>query len=111
MLDDNRKQLVRDSLDLVREQILPASTQFYDNLFILAPDLRRLFRPDLAGQGMRFMTTLTSIAELMDDPAELAAEIDGLARAHRGIGVRAEHRASPDHVKPPRSIISAANSS
>jgi hemoglobin-like flavoprotein len=91
MLDDNRKQLVRDSLDLVREQILPASTQFYDNLFILAPDLRRLFRPDLAGQGMRFMTTLTSIAELMDDPAELAAEIDGLARAHRGIGVRAEH--------------------
>lgn len=91
MLDDAQKRLVRGSLGLVRARLLPASSQFYDNLFVLAPELRRLFRSDLAGQGMRFMTTLTTIAELLDDPAELAKEVDGLAQAHRGIGVRAEH--------------------
>lgn len=91
MLDDMQRQLIRESLGLVRARLLPASTQFYENLFALSPDMRALFRTDLAGQGMRFMTTLTTIAELIDDPDELAVEIDGLARAHRGIGVRAEH--------------------
>lgn len=91
MLDESQKHLIRESLGLVRARLLPASTQFYDNLFAMSPDMRALFRSDIAGQGMRFMTTLTTIAELVDDPDELAAEIDVLARAHRGIGVRSEH--------------------
>lgn len=94
MPDDRQKRLVAESLVLVRARVLPASSQFYDNLFVLAPELRKLFRSDLAGQGMRFMTTLTVIAELLDDEAELARELDGLAQAHRGIGVRAEHFAA-----------------
>ncbi|MFT3971983.1 MAG: globin domain-containing protein [Amaricoccus sp.] len=91
MLDDRQRQLVAESLTLVRASLLPASSQFYDNLFALAPELRRMFRTDLAGQGMRFMTTLTMVAELLDEPEELGREIDGLAQAHRGIGVRTEH--------------------
>lgn len=91
MTDDRQKRLVTDSLVLIRARVLPASSQFYDNLFVLAPDLRRLFRSDLAGQGMRFMTTLAVIAELLNDDAELARALDSLAQAHRGIGVRAEH--------------------
>lgn len=91
MLDEPDRRLVRDSLGAVRDRLLPASTQFYDNLFVLAPEMRGLFRTDLAGQGMRFMTTLTTIAELIDEPEELDVEISALALAHRGIGVRAEH--------------------
>jgi hemoglobin-like flavoprotein len=85
--DDIR--LVRESLPMVRERLLPASTSFYDNLFTVAPELRTLFRPDLAGQGMRFMTTLTMIAEVLDDPATLATELDDLAAAHASLGIRA----------------------
>lgn len=85
------RQLVRDSLGLIRIHLLPASSQFYDNLFVLAPQLRGYFRTDLAGQGMRFMTTLTTIAELLETPDEMADELDALAHAHRGIGIRAEH--------------------
>ena len=94
MLDDARKELVRDSLDLVRGRIVPASLQFDDNLLVLAPELRQLFRTHLAGHSMYFMTTLTTVAELLDDPAELADEIEALARTHRRIGVQARHFAA-----------------
>jgi nitric oxide dioxygenase len=64
---------------------------FYANLFALAPELRPLFRSDVASQGMRFMSTLATIADLLDAPEELADEIDYLARTHAGTGVRAAH--------------------
>ena len=88
-IDDIPIWLVRESLPRVRERLVPASMDFYDNLFALAPELRALFRSDIASQGMPFMSTLATIADLLDAPAELAAEIDELAKAHAGIGVRA----------------------
>ena len=84
-------KLVVESLPLIRERLVPASTAFYDNLFTLAPELRTMFRSDLAGQGMRFMSTLATIADLLDDPEALGPELEDLARAHAGIGVRAAH--------------------
>ena len=64
---------------------------FYENLFAVEPELRALFRPDLQSQGMRFMSTLATIADLLDAPAELGSEIAHLATAHAGVGVRAAH--------------------
>lgn len=90
-VDDAQIRLVRDSLPRIRERLTPASTGFYANLFALAPELRPLFRTDIASQGMRFMSTLATIADLLDAPDELADEVDYLARAHAGIGVRAAH--------------------
>jgi len=82
---------IRESLPMIREQIAPASSSFYENLFAIAPELRQLFRGDLDDQGMRFMSTLATIADLLDDPEALGPELEGLARAHAGIGVRAAH--------------------
>ena len=76
---------------MVRERLAPASETFYENLFTVEPELRALFRPDLQSQGMRFMSTLATIADLLDAPAELASEIAHLATAHAGVGVRAAH--------------------
>jgi hemoglobin-like flavoprotein len=76
---------------MVRERLAPASEKFYENLFTVEPELRALFRPDLQSQGMRFMSTLATIADLLDAPAELASEIAHLATAHAGVGVRAAH--------------------
>jgi hemoglobin-like flavoprotein len=90
-VDAKQIRLVRESLPRVRELLVPASTSFYDTLFVLAPELRALFRSDLASQGMRFMSTLATIADLLDAPAELGGEIDDLALAHAGLGIRAEH--------------------
>ena len=44
---------IRESLPMIREQIAPASSSFYDNLFAIAPELRQLFRGDLDDQGMK----------------------------------------------------------
>jgi len=82
---------IQDSLPKIREQIAPASSSFYENLFAIAPELRALFRGDLNDQGMRFMATLATIADLLDDPETLGPELESLARAHAGIGVRAAH--------------------
>jgi nitric oxide dioxygenase len=90
-VSDDDIRLVRESLPRIRERLVPASTIFYENLFAVAPDLRALFRPDLATQGMRFMSTLATIADVLGDPEELGAELDDLARAHARVGVRAEH--------------------
>ena len=47
-IDDTQIRLVQESLPRVRERLVPASMDFYDNLFALAPELRALFRSDIA---------------------------------------------------------------
>ena len=43
--------LVRDSLAEARARMEPGDTRFYERLFALRPDYRKLFRDDIAGQG------------------------------------------------------------
>jgi hemoglobin-like flavoprotein len=83
--------IVRETLPLVEAQIGPLSERFYGNLFAVAPGMRKLFRDDLEGQGMRFVTTLTTIVALLDDRAAFEEAVDRLAEAHRMVGVRREH--------------------
>jgi nitric oxide dioxygenase len=84
-------RLVRDSLPRIRERLVPASMTFYDNLFAIEPELRALFRVDLASQGMRFMSTLATIADVLGDAEALDTELTHLAKAHAMVGVRAAH--------------------
>lgn len=91
--------LVRQSLPLIAERVEDASSVFYENLFAIAPDLRALFRDDLAGQGMRFMTTLTTIAAALDDPEARARQIGALAQAHARLGI------APAHFEPMGSAL------
>ena len=65
--------------------------RFYEILFEIAPDLRALFRPDMSGQGMRFMSTLAVIVQHLDQPEELAPYVERLAQGHAAYGVRPEH--------------------
>lgn len=81
--------LIRWSLDRLQERIEPASTYFYEALFRRRPDLRTLFRDDLAGQGMKFMTTLRTVIAGLETPAVLAPRIAELAQLHRRVGVDA----------------------
>ena len=69
----------------------PASTAFYDLLFDRAPQLRSLFREDIAGQGMRFMSTLGTILAALDRPEDLDDELTRLAESHAAIGIEAGH--------------------
>lgn len=90
-VDEADIRLVHDSLPMIRERLVPASLSFYENLFSVDPELRTLFRVDLASQGMRFMSTLTTIADVLGDSDALDAELTELAASHTRIGVRAAH--------------------
>lgn len=94
--DDVRR--VRASLPLLRAHFEPAASRFYDNLFALAPEMRALFRGDMDDQGMKFMSSMAMIAEVVGDPDVLARATAGLARAHASLGVRPEHFAPMGHA-------------
>lgn len=90
---ENQIRLLKDSIPTIREHFEPASLEFYRNLFAIAPDTRPLFRDDLAGQGMKYLSTLMTLVDLLDDPETLETELDDLARSHATVGVRPEHYA------------------
>ncbi|MDF0602634.1 globin domain-containing protein [Psychromarinibacter sp. C21-152] len=83
--------LIRWSFDKLKPRIQPASTFFYEELFRLRPDLRPMFRTDdIAGQGMKFMTTLEAVLDYIETPQALAERIEELGQQHRRLGVTAE---------------------
>ncbi|WP_424931671.1 globin domain-containing protein [Amaricoccus macauensis] len=87
--DDIR--IVQESLPAIRNHLKPASLNFYENLFKIAPELRPMFREDLAGQGMKFFSTLNAIFDMLSDPDASQAEATELAEAHSSLGVKAAH--------------------
>ncbi len=80
---------IRRSFGRIRRDFEPASTFFYEELFRRAPELRALFRDDLAGQGMKFMSTLATIVDGMHDPDALDERYAELGRLHGSLGVTA----------------------
>jgi len=93
-LTTGQTKLIRESFDLLKPQVEEASERFYERLFELDPGLRSLFRSDMAGQGMKFMTTLGTIIDQIDNPAALHPHLLRLAQGHAAYGVRPEHFAT-----------------
>jgi hemoglobin-like flavoprotein len=84
-------ELIRDSFDCLQPDMEAASALFYDRLFEIAPELRKMFRGDMTGQGMRFMSTLGVIVQHLDDPQALLPYLQRLAQGHAAYGVKPEH--------------------
>lgn len=82
--------LIRQSFQML-EPDRKVAERFYERLFEIAPELRALFRPDMTGQGMRFMSTLAVIVQHLDDPAALEPYLQRLAQGHAAFGVEAAH--------------------
>jgi nitric oxide dioxygenase len=91
-LDTDRTARMHDMLARLRRDHPTAGEDFYHILFRRAPHLRTLFREeDMAGQGMKFMTTLAVLVDKADRPEEMGAEVRELGKGHAAYGVRAEH--------------------
>ena len=90
-LTTRQAELIRQSFETLQQRLGPASMSFYDSLFRRAPDLRAMFRDDLAGQGMKFMTTLGTIIGNLEDPESQGDRFAELGRGHALIGVKAAH--------------------
>jgi hemoglobin-like flavoprotein len=94
----HRESMKPDTLQLLQASFLrlasdrtSSSRLFYDRLFELSPGLRCLFKVDLIAQQQKLMTSLVQIMRSVEQPAALAASIDGLAQRHLAYGARPEH--------------------
>jgi nitric oxide dioxygenase len=68
-----------------------AAGLFYQRLFVLDPEVRPLFRGDLAAQGKKLMQALGFIVNSLTRLDELVPVAQDMARRHVGYGVKAEH--------------------
>ena len=83
--------LIRDSFHRLQPDVETASEHLYERLFEIAPEIREMFRCDMAGQGMQFMSTLGVILQHLDDPEALHPHLEHLAQGHAAFGVKPEH--------------------
>lgn len=80
---------IRESMRWLEPEVERVAPKFYENLFRRAPALRPMFRDDLSGQGMRFMSAVRTIADHLEDPDGLSEYVSLLARGHAAFGISA----------------------
>lgn len=81
------KEVLR-SFDMIGpEELASGSMRFYQNLFEREPKLRAMFRDDLSGQGMKFMSTLKTIVVALKDDDVLHSELKPLGEGHARLGI------------------------
>ncbi|MEJ8822470.1 globin family protein [Variovorax humicola] len=89
----NQIELVQSSF----AKVVPISDQaaaiFYARLFELAPDVRALFKGDMAEQGRKLMNMLGSVTRQLGNLDTLVPVAQRLAERHVGYGAEPAHYA------------------
>jgi hemoglobin-like flavoprotein len=86
-----RMQLVRDSWALVLPMQQEAASLFYERLFVLAPEVRPLFRRDPAEQGAKLMAALHALVLSLGRMEQMLPMARELAIRHVAWGVQPAH--------------------
>jgi hemoglobin-like flavoprotein len=77
------------------QQVVPIASQaaalFYRRLFEIDPELRRLFRTDLAEQGAKLVSAIGVAVAKLDGLDEIVPVVQMLGRRHAGYGVEPRH--------------------
>jgi hemoglobin-like flavoprotein len=82
-----QKQLVRTSFAKLVPSADAVADTFYRKLFALDPDLRKLFKSDLAQQGRKLISMIGSVIANLDGLESIAATLRELGRRHAAYGV------------------------
>ena len=91
MVNAGQIRLVRGSFPAISELAGPVAALFYGRLFELAPQVRLLFRQDIAVQGRKLMDMLTTLVSNLDRFEELEPVLKAMGQRHAGYGVQPEH--------------------
>lgn len=83
--------LVRTSFDKVRPISEEAARLFYARLFEIAPEVRPLFKSNMAEQGRKLMGALALVVNGLDDLAKLGPAVEALGKRHAAYGVTDDH--------------------
>ena len=68
-----------------------AAALFYARLFEVAPEVKPLFRGDMAEQGRKLMAMLATVVNGLDKLDAILPAAGALAKRHVGYGVKASH--------------------
>jgi len=82
---------VQQSFAKVAPMADQAAALFYNRLFEIAPELRPLFRGDMADQGRKLMATLAVVVGALTRLEAILPAASALAKRHVAYGVRAAH--------------------
>lgn len=88
MVTTEQARLIRESLPAIRELSGPIAALFYGRLFELAPEVRPLFKQDIAVQGRKLMDMLTALIAHVDGFGAMAPALKAMGQRHAGYGVR-----------------------
>lgn len=89
-LSTEQKQLVKNSwqqIDPIAEQ---AAAMFYQRLFELNPEARKLFKVDIKTQGRRLMEMIGGAVSNLDTLEAVLPEIQASGVRHKAYGVKPE---------------------
>ena len=86
-------ELVQDSFAKVAPISEQAAALFYGRLFEIAPEVRPLFRGDMAEQGRKLMATLAVVVNGLADLDSILPAASALAKRHVAYGVVPGHYA------------------
>lgn len=85
---------VRRTFAMLEQHREVAALVFYRRLFELDPQLRALFKSDIAEQARKLMDMLGALITMLDQPAALSAELQEMGARHAGYGVEDAHYAT-----------------
>ena len=88
---EEEMELLKDSYEKLRASVVLRPRAFYDTLFQHAPEMRSMFREDLEGQSMKFMTTLGVILTRLRDEDAVDESFQELGVKHAALGVQVRH--------------------
>jgi len=80
--------LVQDTFSMVEPIADDAAAMFYGRLFEIDPDLRRLFKDDLAAQRKALMATLKIVVNGLNNLPAIVPAVKQLGARHAGYGVQ-----------------------
>lgn len=91
-MSPEQKALVQNSWQHVVPIADRAATLFYDRLFKMAPDIKRLFDgADITQQRRKLVQALAAVVGGLHHLDDLVPEIEALGRRHAHYGVQATH--------------------
>jgi nitric oxide dioxygenase len=90
-MTDADADLIRETFAQLHRRKAETAALFYARLFTIAPEVRPLFKGDMAAQGEKLMETLTVVVAMLRDPQGMHLLLSKLGKGHQRYGVRDDH--------------------
>jgi hemoglobin-like flavoprotein len=93
-MTEDQKTLIRSSFAQIAPNAQAVAALFYEQLFILDPTLRPLFKGDMAEQGRKLMGMIGVAVANLDNMEAIVPAVQQLGARHAGYGVPDESYAT-----------------